>query len=153
MSSFLYGSDTWLTYNLKDVEKMYISAVKSALGVRETTRSDTALIEAGMPSVKQLIINRTSAFLKEFGADRAADTPLLKIYKICESKITGGYRFLANIRDQVGHAPSLLDDVRTETSSKAYKMMNPDLCVHEVHTTTNYIDERERLIFTRYWFP
>ena len=121
-----------MAYNLKDVEKMYISAVKSALGVRETTRSGTALIEAGMPSVKQLIINRTSAFLKEFGADRAADTPLLKIYKICESKITGGYRFLANIRDQVGHAPSLLDDFRTETSSKAYKMMNPDLSVHEV---------------------
>ena len=121
-----------MAYNLKDVEKMYISAVKSALGVREITRSDTALIEAVMPSMKQLIINRTSAFLKEFGADRAADTPLLKIYKICESKITGGYRFLANIRDQVGHAPSLLDDFRTETSSKAYKMMNPDLSVHEV---------------------
>ena len=49
MSSLLYGSETWRTYNLKDVEKMYISAVKSALGVRETTRSDTALIEAGMP--------------------------------------------------------------------------------------------------------
>ena len=29
-------------------------------------------------------------------------------------------------------------------------MMNPDLSVHEVYTTTNYIDERERLIFTRF---
>ena len=154
MSSLLYASETWLTYNLKVVEKMYISAVKAALGVRETSRSDTVLIEAGMPSVKQLVTKRTSAFLKkEFCTDRTIDTPLLKIYKICQSKRTGGYRFLTNIRNQVNQsAPSLIDEFRTQTSSKAmtYKAINPELSVHQVYTTTNYIDERERLIFTRF---
>ena len=71
MSSLLYASETWLTCNLRDVEKMYISAVKSALGVRETSRSDTVLIEAGMTTVKELVTKRTSAFLKKkFRTDR-----------------------------------------------------------------------------------
>ena len=70
-SSLLYGCETWLSFNLKDVEKMYIGAVKSVLGVRETSRSDTVLIEAGMLSLKELIIKRTSTFIKkELGYDR-----------------------------------------------------------------------------------
>ena len=90
---------------MKDIEKMYISAVKSALGVHETSRSDIVLNEVGMPSVKELVTKLTSAFLiKEFHTDRTLDTPLLKICVICESKRTGGYRHLTNIRNRVGQS-------------------------------------------------
>ena len=33
-SSLLYGCETWLSFNLKDVEKMYIGAVKSVWSER-----------------------------------------------------------------------------------------------------------------------
>ena len=46
--SLLYGCESWLTDKVKDVEKMYVSAIKALLGVRETTRSDTILIESGL---------------------------------------------------------------------------------------------------------
>ena len=154
-SSLLYGCETWLSFNLKDVEKMYIGAVKSVLGVRETSRSDTVLIEAGMLSLKELIIKRTSTFIKkELGCDRIADTPLRKIFKICQSKRTGGFRFLNNIsaHTTTGNDNSVLHAFRQQTTSKAltYKSINPDLSVHKAYTTSDYIDERERLVFTRF---
>ena len=60
---------------------------------------------------------------------------------------------MEKIRNQAGQSsPSIIDEFRTQTSSKAttYKAINPGLSVHEVYTTSNYIDERERLIFTRF---
>ena len=46
-SSLLYGSETWLGVEFREVEKLYVGAVKAVLGVRETTQTDTTLIEAG----------------------------------------------------------------------------------------------------------
>ena len=99
-TSLLYGCESWITNNLKDAEHLYIGAVKALLGVRETTRSDTVLIEAGMPSMKQLVRERTKRFMeKELSAERGSDTPLIRIYKICEAKRTGGFNHLRRILD------------------------------------------------------
>ena len=153
ISSLLYGCESWLTDNLKDVEKIYISAVKSLLGVRETTRSDTVLLEAGMPSLKQLVKKRTSAFLKkELRADRTTETPLMKIFRICEAKRTGGFRFLSNILNPAAQSRSVAQDFEQQASSKAvtYRSINPTLSVHEAYTTSDYIDERQRIVFTKF---
>ena len=131
-----------------------MSAVKAVLGVRETTRNDTALIEAGMPSVQQIIRKRTSKFLKkELNSGRTRDTPLLKIWKLCETKRTKGYIFLSQLLN-----PSIQQDLsvgekfRTQNTSKAltYQSINPELTVHKAYTSQEYIDERERLSFTRF---
>ena len=55
LSSLLYGCETWLTDQLKTMEQLYISAIKSLLGVRQTTRTDVVLLESGMPTLKELI--------------------------------------------------------------------------------------------------
>ena len=51
ISSLLYGCESWLTDKVKDVEKIYLSAIQALLGVRETTRSDTILMESGLSTV------------------------------------------------------------------------------------------------------
>lgn len=154
VSSLLYGSETWLTGSLKEVEKMYVSAVKSLLGVRETTRKDTALIEAGLPSLEELVKKRTSAFIKkELNSDRTADTPLIKIYKICEGKRTKGFKYLNSLLNpSLQQLVPLREKFKTELGSKAvaYRKINPELSVHEAYTTKLYINERERLEFTRF---
>ena len=109
-----------------------------------------------MPALKELVHKRTSAFLrKEMSADCTLDTPLIKIYKICESKRTGGFRFLENILNPVAgnQQSSLVQNFTNATTSKAatYKMINPDLSRHEAYTTTEYLNERERLAFTKFW--
>ena len=154
MSSLLYGCETWLATDVKEVEKIYISAVKAVLGVRETTRNDTSLIEAGMPSLQQLIKTRTCTFMKkELNSDRTSDTPLIKIYKMCEAKRTKGFLFLTNIINQsTQHDVSIVDKLRTLDTSKVrtYKEINPELSVHPVYTSKEYINERERLSFTKF---
>ena len=154
ISSILYGSETWLSGSMKEIEKMYISAVKSALGVRETTRNDTALIEAGMPSLPQLVAKRTTTFMKkELFADRTVDTPLMKIFKICESKRTNGFTYLSGLLDpSKQHHVSVIEKFKTKTTSKAatYTQINPELSVHSVYTTNEYVNERKRLVFTRF---
>ena len=151
-SSLFYGCETWLSVNFKEIEQLYIGAVKAVLGVRETTRNDTILIETGMPSAKELIGERTAKFAKkELLPDRS--TPLVKIYKICETKRTNGFVFLSKMMNPSTNAnDSLIEKFRRQTSTKAttYKNLNPDLSVHAVYTSNEYINERERLIFTRF---
>ena len=152
VSSLLYASETWLTTNVKDVEKMYLSCIKALLGVRETTRSDTVLIESGMSSVSDMIRKRTLAFTKkELLVETNDKTPLQKIYKICEEKQSRGYRYLKNLmlpeEARSETSPSLTESFKSESGSKAitYRSINPELKVHPIYYSKEYIDERARL--------
>ena len=155
ISSLLYGCETWLTHRVKEVEKIYTSAVKSLLGVRETTRSDTILIESGMSTVGEKIRKRSAAFLKkELLVDQLDETPLKKIYKICEGKQTRGYKYIRNLMmpSEIQPAqPSLLQTFANERGTKAatYRTINPDLKVHPVYVSKEYVDERARITFTK----
>jgi hypothetical protein len=120
--------------------------VKAILGVRETTRNDTILIETGMPSVKELIEQRTAKFAKKELLPDCC-TPLSKIYKICETKRTSGFVFLSKMMNPSTNAnDSLIEKFKQQTSTKAttYRDLNPDLSVHAVYTSNEYINERER---------
>ena len=128
--------------------------MKAILGVRETTRTDTILIEAGMPTLKHLIRKRSAAFAKkELLVERLADTPLVKIYKICETKRTNGFRFLSNIMNPIAQRDlTVAEKFVNENGSKAitYRKLNPRLSVHGAYTSDDHINERERLVFTRF---
>jgi hypothetical protein len=153
-ASLLYGCESWLTHRVKEVEKLYIAAVKSLLGVRETTRTDTALIESGMPAIGELIKKRTSRFLKKELLSVSDDkTPLAKIYDICKDKRTNGYKYVNDLMTQSNiNDTSLTEKFATETGTKAitYKKINPTLGVHKIYTSKDYISERARLSFTRF---
>ena len=136
------------------MEQMYIGALKSLLGVRETTRTDVVLLETGMPTLQELIKKISTAFVKKNINASIDETPLAKVYKMCEAKSTGGYRFIKRMLDNP--VDEVLAQVKrkmkNETGSKAmkYKEINPDLHVHKVYTSDIYIDERKRVDFTRF---
>ena len=50
------------------------------------------------------------------------------------------------------HDISVVEKFRNQDTSKTrtYKEINPELTVHKVYTSTDYINERERLSFTRF---
>ena len=99
-----------------------------------------------MPSVKELIEQKTAKFAKkELLPDRC--TPLSKIYKICETKRTSGFVFLSKMMNPSTNAnDSLIEKFKQQASTKAttYRDLNPDLSVHAVYTSSEYINERER---------
>ena len=154
ISSLLYSCESWVTENLKQMEQMYVAALKSLLGVRETTRTDVVLLETGMPTLHELIKIRSSAFIKKNVNAGITETPLAKVYKMCETKGTGGYRYIKRMLDNPIEE-CLLDVKRTmniATSSKAlkYKEINPGFTVHPVYNSKIYIDERKRVVFTKF---
>ena len=73
---------------------------------------------------------------------------------MCETKGTPGYRYIKNLLDN--ESDGTLDDLKTkfgeETGTKAlkYKEINSGLNVHSVYTSKKYIDERKRIVFTRF---
>ena len=98
MSNLLYGSERWLTEQMKEVEKVYVSSIKALLGVRETTRTDTVLLEIGMPPVKHLVQKMGKSFAKKnFVSTEFNKTPLHKIYKMCEENQTNVYKFIKKL--------------------------------------------------------
>ena len=152
LSSLLYACETWLTVNVKEVEKMYISALKALLGVRDTTRSDMIFIESGLPSIGERISKRTSKFVKkELLIEQHDGTPLQKIFSICRTKQTRGYKFMSKFLLPTETQPSLSERFVNETGTKAetYRTLNPELTVHPVYTSKDYIDEKARITFTR----
>ena len=154
ISSLVYSCESWFTDSLKQMEKMYISALKSLLGVRETTRTDVVLLETGMPTLQELIKMRSTAFIKKNVNASIDDTPLARVYKMCEEKGTNGYRYIKrNLNNPVEEVlVSVKQNILDSTTSKAltYKVMNPNLSVHGVYNSKVYIDERKRIVFTKF---
>ena len=107
-----------------------------------------------MSALSQLIKKRTCAFMKkELNSERTRDTPLIKIYKLCETKRTKGFVFLNKIVNPTTPSDvSLVEKFRNQDTSKArtYREINPELVTHKVYTASEYINERERLSFTKF---
>ena len=110
------------------------------------------MIESRMPSISERITKRTAVFLKKkLLGDRTDDTPLQKVYKICEAKQSRGFRFIQNLLVPTAALPSLTEKFETEQGTKAvtYRSINPGLKVHPVYLSHEYIDERARITFSR----
>ena len=96
---------------------------------------------------------RSTTFIKNVNGS-IDDTPLARVYKMCEDKGTGGYRYIKRNLDNP--VKDVLVDVKQKmlesTTSKAstYKVMNPNLSVHGVYNSKVCIDERKRIVFTKF---
>ena len=86
-------------------------------------------------------------------ADKDSNS-LAKVFKMCEEKGTGGYRYIKRLLDspELQCLHETKQNFKRETGTKAlrYKEINPRLSVHEVYHTNKYIDERKRTVFTRF---
>ena len=153
MSSILYGCESWLTNNVKEIERLYNSAVKSLLGVRDTTRNDIILIESSMPTLDKLIRKKNTSFMKkQFLGVLDDEKPLLKIFKLGEFNRTKGFRYIDNLLTMnTGRVPTLKEKFMNEEGTKAvtYRSINLSLSVHDVYKSDEYLNEKERIVFTR----
>ena len=148
-TSVLYVCESRLTEQTRKVEMLYVDALKALLGVRETQVQNVVLLETGIPSLKELIRKKTAKFVgKKFTGDVDEDTPLFKIYKLCEQTCTNGFKVKQKtLEDSNDDNTSILKQTITNeigTKAVTYREINPKLNVHEVYTTESYIEERKR---------
>ena len=151
-TKLLYGCESWFTEDYKAIEVLYMSALKSLLGVRKQTPNRTVLTECGMPEVKELVRKYQQNFIKSKLND--PEEPLTKVYEFCRLKDTAAFRFLQRAREHVFDAAERrIESMRNsaKTKTKTYLMMNPSCSVHQMYTTTDrYLADYRRMEMTRF---
>lgn len=149
LHSLLYGCESWLSSHFS-----YFGALKAILGVRRSTRNDIIMLESGMPTLKDLVAQKTVEFVRKNINDDVVNTPLAKVFKMCEEEDTNGYKYLKSLleEEEVDNRDGLKEKFLLENGTRAinYWAMNPNLEVHDVYATDNYIEERKRIVFTRF---
>ena len=98
ISSLIYGCETWLNIKMKKIEKIYFDAIRALLDVRESTRKDAMLLETGMPSLKELIYEKTKRYTKKrLNTEGDEEIPLRKIFKLCKENNSRGFKYIDKI--------------------------------------------------------
>lgn len=157
-SAVLYGCESWFKVPLKPVESLYMTAVKSLLGVRSTTPNLTCLIEAGLPSVQALVREKQRRFLIKMQQRHGMlDDPLWFVLEMTrkENKVMMGHlteivETLDNIDNDRRKMVEMIQ-AKEGTRYRTYQAINPDMSVHPLYTSNAlYVEDHLRITFTRF---
>ena len=156
-SSIFYGSETWLTRNLKCVESVYMDTLKRLMGVRGTTNTQALLVESGLPSAKAYIRQRQLGFLQKLQARHQFNESYIgkALALAVQHKTEAGQVITELLQLPPGHnlcTESLEQQKLTITSQKCtrhqtYLEMNPTLSVSCIYSSL--VPEYLRLAYTR----
>ena len=156
LSTLLYGCETWLSSNMKEVEKVYIKMIKILLGVRDSTPSANCLIEIGQKNLKTIVHERRKRFLLKKLGNCDKEEPFHVMLEICRLRNTGSYRMLMNsLNDLCDNGPSpkdiCLGKNDNHTKFVIYRsVMNDELSVHPIYRKPSRIPDYQRVVFTRF---
>ena len=134
-TKLIYGCESWFTEDYKAIESLYMSALKSLLGVRKQTPNDIVLTECGVPEIKNRIRTCQQNFIKSKLTD--SEEPLTIVYKLCEENNTKAFRCLQRAMEFTG-GTALRHEVMqgsTKTKTVTYRNINPSLSVHGMYTS------------------
>ena len=156
-ASLLYGSETWLTNNYAGISRQYNKVVKCLLGVRGNTSVNLCLVESGIAPMQNVVACKRKTFLESKLHEPDLGQPFHFVYNLCQEANTPGYRFLRNsfqfdtTTDQLhGIKQLIMNKPVTATKYYTYKTeLNPDLSLHEVYSSRDYVPDYVRQAFTR----
>ena len=150
MSALLYGCESWINADLKPVTKLYHWCLKQLLSVRKTTCNDLCCIEAGYPSLIDLVRHRQHKFLRNIWRERCDmnDDPLIHVIKIvidsnCITSRTVNKYIRTNVKDLKEARQHMIQSVINSNSSRrvTYRDINPLLSVSHIYTQQHTINE------------
>ena len=138
--------------NYKPIEVLYMSALKSLLGVRKQTPNQVVLAECGALEMKELVRKYQKNFIDTKLSD--PEEPLTKVYNLCQQNDTTAFRCLQRARSYVFDATERRAEsmrTNTKTKTKTYMSINPSLSVHDMYTSTDkYVPDYRRTEMTRF---
>ena len=83
MSSLLYSCESWLTNNIKGIEKQYNRLIKCLLGVRKNTSPSLCMLEAGIVPVKDVVRKKQKSFLISKRGNYDEELPFNFVFNMC----------------------------------------------------------------------
>ena len=157
-SAILFGCESWIGASSQAVNVLYMSAIKSLLGVRTSTPNDLCLAEVGLPPLDSFVKDRQSKFIRKALAERhdiQNEDPLMFSMSLARrlSRISGIINGLLSAENhavlgiQQLHAKILANQGSRYTT---YAEINPSLSVHDVYSRRrDTVPEYKRIFFTR----
>ena len=141
MSSILYGCESWLNISLKPVEKVYLSAIKSLLGVRTTATNQLCLLEGGFKPLVGLVKDRQKKFFDKMASRTPHHRdPFSHAMEIVNSLNKPMSNYITSIKEGSNFALTELQVIKDFVSSasgtkfQTYVQLNPDLAVHALYS-------------------
>ena len=155
-SSILYGCETWLTKDLRAVEPIYVSTLKSALGVRTTTCNDLVFLECGEVDAATHVRQQQFKFLKKLTSRESYPSSYIEwiIKEAIRCRSPSGIvlqQIMDNRGDYVIQSSEKLKHkvgLSQSTRRAAYRALNPALSVSDAYQ--KIIPEYARKAFTRF---
>lgn len=158
-SAIFYGSETWMTKDLKVAEAVYLSTLKQLLNVRSQTCTDNVYVESGVTKGKSYIQQRQSKFLyRIMERDQYDGSYLQSVINLAQQKKSPMGKYiqclLANGKDHDYVAEGLesaRNTIRNSTSTHrvAYYELNPELIKCTIYNKSTNIPEYARIACTR----
>ena len=157
IASLSYSSESWLTNNIKTIEKQYNKLIKCLLGVRKNTSINLCMLEKGITPLNEVLCKKRRTFLLSKLERVDNEEPFSFVFYMCKNHRTPGYRFLSNFvcekhtTDPIGKiAEYVREKAPTATKLNTYLIeLNPSMNVHNVYQTTQHIPDCYRESFTR----
>ena len=156
-TSLIYSAESWITPNIKGIEKVYNKMVRILLGVRGNTPIQFCLSEIGLNNVTYEIGKKRKNFLKSKFNNIDLEEPFHMVFDLCRFNNTPGYRFLSRcMQMEISREPvketqdCILSKPDNATKFVTYRsQLSPELLVHEVYGDKIYIPDYLRESFTR----
>ena len=157
-SAILFGCESWIGASPQVVNVLYMSAIKSLLGVRTSTPNDLCLAEVGLPPLESFVKDRQSKFLRKAIAERhdiQNDDPLMFSMYLARNlaRISRIINDLLSLENYTDLGVQLLHDrIRAHQGSRytTYVEINPSLSVHDVYSRRrDTVPEHTRVSFSR----
>ena len=155
LSSLLYGCETWLTDDIREVEAIYIRMVKTLLSVRASTPSINCLIELGLDDLTTIVKRRRKNFLVKIFHQPDREKPLHALFEICRLKNTKSFKMITDTMNNVLVNRLTPKDICLGKSDSHTKfvlyrsVMNDNLTVHPIYTKASSIPDFQRVAFSR----
>ena len=162
-SAILYGCESWIGVSLLPVERMYMSALRRLLDVRNSTPKLTCLLEAGVPSLQALVKEKQSKFFKRMLKERVdlvASDPLMFTLDFMKNNCAAISNSIQDVIREDSYIAADRDDLCQQlrgmppekTKLRLYLTMNSDLSVHPLYMVTeseSVVEDNLRMAFTR----
>lgn len=159
LTSVFYGCEGWLCKQLDTPQQLYMTAIKTLLGVRRTTPNNLCLIEIGYPTATGYVRSIQSRFFRNIIAQREGmdDDPFWLAWSLAKAARTPCARYISDLLGESDPRSSDIHDLKEKvsqaesTKSVTYcNDINPDLEIHTVYTAgTPVIPEYQRQAFTK----
>ena len=142
LSSIMFSCETWLTNNLKPIEKIYNETLKNLLGVRRSTCNDIVYIETGLPDAKNFIRDRQNKFFRKlYDSSHYRGSYIERVINLVKNNRTPAGRYIVGLENEninilENFQLNLRNSIINSNSSKrnAYKLINPDLSVNKIYS-------------------